>query len=173
VSDEAPRPSRYDLVGERVALGPLRPELFALHHAWVNDPEVGWNVFGAPQSRTFEEERDWLVREPAKPDNRFWLVYRTDEHRPIGVASLTEIDRDAGSAMFRILIGAAGDRGHGFGTEATRQVLDYGFRELGLREVRPTSTASTPARSGCTSGSASGRSGDSRCSGSATASAGT
>ncbi len=92
-------------------------------------------MFGEPQARSFEEERDWLVAQSADPANRFWLVYRTDEHRPIGVASLTEIDPAAGTATFRILIGASRDRGGGLGTEAARLVLDHGFGTLGLREI--------------------------------------
>lgn len=41
-----------NMAGERVPLGPLRRELFPLHGAWVNDPEIGWNIFGVPRPRT-------------------------------------------------------------------------------------------------------------------------
>jgi RimJ/RimL family protein N-acetyltransferase len=128
--------AQYEVVGERVALGPLRPALFPIHQTWVNDPDVAWNVFGAPHARTFEEERAWLVREAANQANRFWLVYSNDEHRPIGVTSLTDIDQAAGTAAFRILIGSPRDRGRGLGREASRLVLEEGFDLLGIREIR-------------------------------------
>ena len=111
--------ARLSIVGDRVGLGPLRPELYPLHVAWVNDPDVAWNVFGRDDPRTEAEERDWLERETTKPENRFWLVYRRDRDVPIGVTSLTDIGHPPGSATFQILLGNADDRGHGFGKEAS------------------------------------------------------
>jgi diamine N-acetyltransferase len=132
----APEPT-LSIRGERVALGPLRPELYPLHVRWVNDPEVGWNVFGGPQERGLAQETAWLDAESVKPDSSFFLVYlrEEDDWRPIGVTSLTEIDPSAGRATFRILIGNAADRGRGLGREAARLVLDHGFRTLGLRTI--------------------------------------
>src|SRR4029079_8912775 len=101
----------------------------------VNDPDVAWNVFGRHEARTLGEERAWLERESAKPENRFFLVSRRDEDRPIGVTSLTEIGQPPGTATFRILIGAAADRRQGFGEEASRLVLDHAFGALGLDRV--------------------------------------
>ncbi len=55
--------------------------------------------------------------------------------RPIGTVSLFNIDHRNGCADFGILIGEPGDRGKGYGTEATRLTLDYAFTALGLRNV--------------------------------------
>ncbi len=127
----------YEIVGTRVALGPVRRALYPLHQAWLNDPEVAWNVFGEPITRSYEDERDWIDAFLAEPSNRLWLIYRTDESRPIGLTALTEVDVGGSSAAtFRTLIGAAKDRGRGFGNEASELVLRYAFGELGLREVR-------------------------------------
>ena len=127
---------RFAIVGERVALGPLRPELYPLHVEWVNDPEVAWNVFGRHEPRTLAEERAWLEREAARPENRFWLVYRRDHDHPIGVTSLTDIGVPPGTATFRILIGAAADRGQGFGEEASRLVIRPRLRRARARPHR-------------------------------------
>ena len=122
---------------DRVGLGPLRPELYPLHVRWVNDPEVGWNVFGGPQDRSLEEESAWLDAESAKSDSVFFLIHaREDERwRPIGVTSLTEIDPATRTATFRMLIGDPADRGHGLGGEAARLVLEHGFETLGLETI--------------------------------------
>jgi diamine N-acetyltransferase len=130
----APTPA---IRGARVALGPLRPELYPLHVRWVNDPEVGWNVFGGPQERSLEEEGAWLDAESANPANAFFLisVRDGDAWRPIGVTSLTEIDVGAGRATFRILIGDAADRGRGLGREAAELVLDHAIGTLGLETI--------------------------------------
>jgi diamine N-acetyltransferase len=136
VTGPAPEPA-LTLRGDRVALGPLRRELYPLHVGWVNDPEVGSNVFGGPQERSLEEEGAWLDAENAKPDSAFFLIYHRedDDWRPIGVTSLTEIDPEAGRATFRILIGAAADRGRGLGQAAARLVLDHAFGKLGLETI--------------------------------------
>ena len=127
--------ARYDIVGQRVALGPVRPELYPLHQTWLNDPEVAWNVFGEPVRRSYDDERDWIEAFVAIPTNRLWLIYRTDESRPIGVTALTEIDARAATATFRTLIGAARDRGQGFGQEASELVLRHAVDDLRLREI--------------------------------------
>ncbi len=123
------------IFGERVALGPLRPELYALHTRWVNEPEVGWNVFGLPQTRTLQQESEWLDAELQDPHSIYFLIYAQDKWRPIGTTSLTAIDFRRGTAMFRILIGDPADRGKGLGTEATRLVLDHAFNVLSLHNV--------------------------------------
>lgn len=128
--------ARYAITGDRVALGPVRRELYPLHVTWLNDPEVAWNVFGAPVQRSFEEERDWIEAFLADPASRLWLIYRLDEGRPIGLAALTEIDLPPGSATFRTLIGEARDRGQGFGRESSELILRHAFEDLGLREIR-------------------------------------
>ena len=128
--------ARYEITGTRVALGPLRRELYPLHQSWLNDPEVAWNVFGAAVQRSFEDERAWIEQYLADPMTRLWLIYRLDEARPIGVTALTEIDAPAGTGTFRMFIGAARDRGQGFGGEASQLVIRHGFEDLGLREIQ-------------------------------------
>jgi predicted alpha/beta superfamily hydrolase/RimJ/RimL family protein N-acetyltransferase len=128
-------PLRFTVVGERVALGPLRRELYPLHAAWVNDPDVAWNVFGRHEPRSEAEESAWLDREDARDDTRLFLIYRLDEERPIGLSTLTDIGSPPGTGTFRISIGAARDRGKGFGEEASRLVIDHAFAVLGLKRL--------------------------------------
>src|SRR5215213_9173679 len=90
------------VVGRDVALGPLRRELYPLHLEWVNDPDVGWNVFGEPQTRSLDEEGAWLDLESGAADSSFSLIYCRDGGgwRPIGVTSLRDIDHTRGTATF-------------------------------------------------------------------------
>lgn len=123
------------IVGERTALGPIRPELYPLHTRWVNEPEVGWNVFGLPQTRTLQQESEWLDTQLQDPHSLYFLIYAQDRWRPIGVTSLSEIDFRRGTATFRILIGEPADRGKGYGTEVTRLILEHAFNVLGLHNL--------------------------------------
>jgi RimJ/RimL family protein N-acetyltransferase len=55
----------------------------------------------------------------------------------IGTTALTDIEgSDYRSALFRIVIGEKEYWGQGFGTEATRLVVEEAFQRLGLDEVR-------------------------------------
>lgn len=54
----------------------------------------------------------------------------------VGNAGLRELDIDHGDSECFIEIGEAFARGQGVGKEAMRQVLDYGFEDLGLERIR-------------------------------------
>ena len=123
------------IFGERIALGPLRPELYSLHTRWVNESEVGWNLFGLPQTRTLQQESEWLDLQLRDPHSLFFLIYAQDRWRPIGVTSLSEIDFRRGTATFRITIGEPTERGKGYGTEVTRLMLEHAFNVLGLHNI--------------------------------------
>lgn len=127
--------AEFELVGERVALGPVREELYPLFVHWLNDPEVVWNVFGEFEDRPLEAVRGWLEPFRTDPATRVWLISRVDEARPIGLAALSEIDDAKRSAEFRTLIGEGRDRGQGFGQESSELVLRQGFEDLGLHEI--------------------------------------
>jgi RimJ/RimL family protein N-acetyltransferase len=53
----------------------------------------------------------------------------------VGTCALSQLDADNGSALFHITIGEKEAWGHGFGTEATRLMIDHAFGELGLHRV--------------------------------------
>ena len=125
-----------DLVGERVALGPLRRELFPLHQTWLNDPEVAWNVFGAPVRRVVRGGARLDRAVPRRPATRLWLIYRLDEARPIGVTALTEIDVAPRHRDFRTLSARRAIAARASAREASELVLRHGFEDLGLREIR-------------------------------------
>ena len=55
--------------------------------------------------------------------------------RPIGTTALDHIDHRHRTAEFSIGIGEEAFRGHGYGTEATRLMMDYAFSVLGLANV--------------------------------------
>jgi RimJ/RimL family protein N-acetyltransferase len=53
----------------------------------------------------------------------------------IGTCALSQLDADNGSALFHITIGEKEAWGHGFGTEATRLMIDHAFGSLGLHRI--------------------------------------
>jgi RimJ/RimL family protein N-acetyltransferase len=54
---------------------------------------------------------------------------------PIGVVSLTGIDPVHKHAELHIMLGDSASHGQGAGTEATRAIVDHGFRDLNLHRI--------------------------------------
>jgi diamine N-acetyltransferase len=127
----------FIVVGDKVALGPLRRELAANYARWMNDLDVrrGLDQMGIA---TTESQEKWVednLERGAKrePEVVEFTVYDRSDSAPVGTAGLTGIVHAHGNAEFAILIGER--RGQGLGTEATRLVLDFGFHVLQLRNV--------------------------------------
>lgn len=129
-----------NIVGEKVALGPLRRELLPLYQAWINDFEVTRTLVFAmrPVSEGAEEEwfRDASAGLPAGTASSItFTVYERATLRPIGTSGLTAIDHRLRRASFGIVLGAKDCWGHGYGTETARLVLEYGFTALNLHNI--------------------------------------
>jgi len=122
------------LAGERVRLRPPGEEDLALFVRWFNDPEVRyWLAMSDAPELTMEKEREWFEGLRADPDRVVWCIEA--EGRPIGTLGLHEIDETLGRATLGISIGEKDYWGRGYGREAIRQALAYGFGELELRRI--------------------------------------
>ena len=127
----------FVVVGERVALGPLRRDLAADYARWMNQLEVrrGLDQMGVAtpesQEKWVEENLDKGARR--EPEVVEFTVYDRSDSAPVGTAGLLEISHANGTAELAIFVGER--RGQGLGTEATRLVLDFGFHVLKLRNV--------------------------------------
>lgn len=118
--------------GELVALGPVRRDLVPLYQRWINDFRTLRTLAATPRPLTLEEEERWYENRDAEV---VFTIYEREGLRPVGLTSLRDIDHRNRSASFGILIGDPGCRGRGYGTEATRLMLDYAFTALGLHNV--------------------------------------
>jgi RimJ/RimL family protein N-acetyltransferase len=123
-----------NIVGESVALGPLRRDLLPLYHKWINDFATARTLALPPRPMTMEDEIVWYDHASSATEHGF-TIYERATWRPIGNTALRDIDFRNRSADFGLLIGEADARGLGFGTEATRLVLDHAFTALGLHNV--------------------------------------
>jgi RimJ/RimL family protein N-acetyltransferase len=123
------------LTGPRITLGPLRREFVPAYCRWSNDLGTS-RTLGLSWPATLEEE---LARyeQRALAENATWFtLYERASGRPIGLTYLYEIEPRHARANFGILIGEGDCRGKGYGTEATRLLLDYAFTAQGLHSVQ-------------------------------------
>ncbi|HET8629806.1 MAG TPA: GNAT family protein [Thermomicrobiales bacterium] len=126
-----------NVVGERVALGPGRRDLLAFFQRWDNEFSVQAMLGEVPRPITLEQEQVWYDRADVSGEARTiaFVIYRRADWRALGATALADIDHRQRTAAFSIAIGEPADRGWGYGTEATRLVLDYAFTALGLHSV--------------------------------------
>ena len=76
---------------------------------------------------------DWLARRPEQEDRADWAVVRDGEY--LGEVVLNDVDPGNESASFRIALAGPHVFGRGYGTEATRLVLDFAFETAKLHRV--------------------------------------
>ena len=140
-SDKADFAAKPTLVGELVTLRPIRAEDADAIDAIIRaDGEIA-RLTGSvnsssqePEAMPLEKLRE-IYRGWAEAEDR--LVLAVIDHASgdlVGEVVLAGFDEDNRSCWFRTLIGAAG-RGRGLGTEATRLIVDHGFRVLGLHRI--------------------------------------
>jgi diamine N-acetyltransferase len=129
-----PEPPLLSIVGEQVALGPLRRELLPLYVKWAGDFDVARTLSGWFQPLTHETGEAWYDW-ANKADDVLFTVHERGANQPIGVTLLRKIDPARGTAMLTLWIGEKECWGQGFGTEATLLMLDYGFTALGLHNI--------------------------------------
>jgi diamine N-acetyltransferase len=127
----------FIVVGEKVALGPLRPDLVADYARWMNELEVrrGLDHLGiaSPQSQEKWVEENLEKGAKREPQAVEFTIYDRSDSKAVGTAGLFQISHARGTAAFGIALGDR--RGQGLGTEATRLVLDFAFHVLQLRNV--------------------------------------
>ena len=126
-----------NLRGEVVALGPFAPEQADAVARWYNDYEVMRNWEFLPGPRTVASLRP--IFEPGgffdQPENTVFAVYEVASWELVGMTGLVHVDHVNRIAEFLIMIGEAQHRGRGYGTEATRLLLDHAFLGIGLENV--------------------------------------
>jgi RimJ/RimL family protein N-acetyltransferase len=126
-----------NITGERVALGPVLDAHLDPLGAWDNDYVVARNLGTPPRPQRPEQVRAfWVDTMLADCSNVIFALYEVASWRFIGIAGLLHVDQVNRSAELLVLIGPSESRGKGFGTEATRLVVDHAFTALGLHTVR-------------------------------------
>lgn len=103
---------------------------------WLSDARTTRTlVFVSPLSQALEER--WFEErlEHHGRDRWHFVICRLADDRPVGVIDLHEIDPHNGSAGLGIVIGSPDDTGQGYGSDALRAILRFGFGELRLERV--------------------------------------
>jgi len=123
------------LEGEKVILTPMEEEDAEYIRQMENDPDVRYALFlYKPLTRESAENK---VREMiSSPDIFMFMIMEKESGQKIGQTGLVRIDFVSRAAVFYIAIHHKASRSKGFGTEATRLMVDYAFHTLNLNRIQ-------------------------------------
>ncbi len=116
---------------------PLNKQHLDTYGNWLNDLRI--NKFLGPITGsvfTREKVEKWYEEMKEQDDKRIFDLHIKDEREePIGYCGLYGINHRHSRATIQVIIGEKNKQNSGYGTEATRTLLDYGFSVLGLHHI--------------------------------------
>ena len=123
------------LGGEHIDLRPLKEEDFEDFCVWYNDEEITRHLGMKPLSRNKAKlQFNQLLNDQ---NGVYFGIIKKDEGRVIGYVFLTDILKSHRVAQeFGIVIGDRNLWGRGYGSEAIKLILKYGFKHLKLHGIQ-------------------------------------
>ena len=119
------------IVGERLYLSPVNHDDAEIYIRWMNDERVGFGQYSNVVAS--KSDLKWLFEPPS--DMQRYAMVLLDGDVLIGSISIHNIDHRNRNAFLGIFIGGEEHRGRGYGAEAVRLILDYGFHTLNLHNI--------------------------------------
>ena len=123
------------LEGESVVLRRHVPENLAAFRRWYRDPEVARLARYQDGPMAIEEIDRFFQARAIGSESMAMAIHVRATDRLVGTCALSQMDGDNGSAMYHVTVGEKDAWGRGFGTEATRLIVDHAFATLGLHRV--------------------------------------
>jgi ribosomal-protein-alanine N-acetyltransferase len=126
------------LKGKNVLLRPIKRSDISYFLKWFNDPElVQYLDMYLPMTEMSEEKFiEELGTTRARSDAILVIeVIEGDSTRPIGNCGLHQINTKDQDAIFGIIIGEKDYWSRGYGVEAARLLINYGFEQLNLHRI--------------------------------------
>ena len=126
------------IVGDRIFLSPksVSDEEVEKFTEWMNDFQVTDYIGRSGEIKTIIEEKKWLEDAAKNNKNQNFDIIDLNNNKLIGTIGLEDLNWIDRSAILGIFIGDEEYRNKGYGTEAIKLLLEYGFRYLNLHSIR-------------------------------------
>ena len=126
------------LTGSLVTLIRLDATYIEDYLLMIGAPEA-LRLTGSHTAEAREPDREraltWLGSRPDQHDRADWAILRNTDGRFVGEVVFNQFDQDNESVNFRIMLGPAEHFGHGYGSQATRLVIDYALNVVGVHRI--------------------------------------
>ena len=126
------------LVGDRIYLSPQKGNEEEIEKCtqWLNDFNVTDYVDKSSRLITYQDEVAYFENKFKNGDNnRHFDIIDLETDKLVGVIGLDSINWINRCASLGIFIGEADYRNHGYGREAIKLILEYGFKYLNLHSI--------------------------------------
>lgn len=124
------------IVGDRVYLSPRNVDDAELFTKWLNDFQTTDYIGRSAEMYTVEAERKYLEENSDKKGS--FCIVTLDNDTMIGTVALEKFSFTDRTATMGIFIGDENYRNNGYGTEAIRLILEFGFKYLNLHSINLT-----------------------------------
>jgi len=120
--------------GERIYFKAIEQSDESFLRGWLSDPR-NWATLGRVLPIGQAREREWIDGLYKEGGDVVFLIVHRQSDRPIGSTGLHRVHAINRTAVLGLLIGDVEYQGQGYGTEACRLLLKYGFEELNLNRI--------------------------------------
>jgi RimJ/RimL family protein N-acetyltransferase len=122
------------IIGDRIYLSPLNVEDAEKLTDWLNDFKVADGLGKSGELVNVHSYRQWLEKNLSNNEMNLAIV-NLENDELIGNGAFMDISYLNRIATLGIFIGKEENRSKGYGTEAVRLMLDYGFNYLNLNNI--------------------------------------
>ena len=124
------------IVGDRIYLSPMSTEDAEIFTQWLNDFDTTDYLGRSGMITTLSGEQEYLENKTKNENEAKFAIVTLDGDKLRGTVSLEHINLSNKDAILGIFIGDKDYRNNGYGTEAIKLILDYGFNYINLHSVR-------------------------------------
>lgn len=134
------------IIGKRIYLSPVNEDDAEIYIRWMNET-VAQSFGQYPLVVSSKSDLKWLFEPPA--DMQRYAIVLLEGDIMIGSVSIHNIDHLNRNAFLGIFIGEEENRSNGYGAEAIRLILAYGFKTLNLHNIMLSVNADNPEAIAC------------------------
>lgn len=122
------------LAGEKVYLKLIEESDLNKRAEWINDPDIQ-NTLNYDIPTSYSKTKAWFNKIQLDSSRREFSIFTLKDDKYIGFCGLFKIEIPIMKAELHCVIGDKNYQRGGYGTEAYKLLMDYGFIELGLNKI--------------------------------------
>lgn len=116
-----------------ITLAHVQQKDIELIRTWRNSEEVASYMYSESKI-TKEQQENWFKKISTDDSSNYWIIEY--DGKPLGLASLTGINKTLNSCYWAFYLGDTSVRGAGIGGKVEYNVLNYVFEDLKLNKLR-------------------------------------
>ena len=121
------------IVGNKVYLSPINSDDYLKYVEWLNNYEIAKGVDAVAKITSIDGEKEWLSK--ATSEKYLFAIINKENDSLLGNISLMNIHDVNRTAELGIFIGDKNYHSSGYGSEAIKLILNYGFNHINLNNI--------------------------------------